>query len=403
MGRFIVIVLDGFGVGEMPDTELVRPQDKGSNTCRNIFIKEPGLYLPALEKLGLVNITGPLSSSMSPSDNAVFGRAMLMHHGADTFFGHQEIMGTLPQKPFAEPFCNVLKKTKALLMEHGFSVEEYTSSAGNNRLLIVDGSVTVGDNIETDSGQAVNVTSCIDDIDFKRVTEIGRLVRTVTRVPRVITFGGRGVHLHDLLNAVESHGSYIGVNAPKSGVYNNDYHCIHMGYGVDPSVQVPAILGAKGVPVFLLGKVADIVTNQYGKSISAVDTKEVLEKTLELVNANSTGFFCANVQETDLCGHLQNSSKYAQKLRAADEGIGNILNILEPEDIMIIMADHGNDPEIGHPHHTREIVPLMVKAARTGPVCLGDRSTLSDVGATAADYFGAKSPQNGKSFLSLIS
>lgn len=87
------------------------------------------------------------------------------------------------------------------------------------------------------------------------------------------------MHLQNLLDAIEEHGDYIGVNAPASGVYNNDYHCIHMGYGVDPEVQIPTILGKSGLPVLLLGKVADVVTNNYGTSIPMVDTASVLQRT----------------------------------------------------------------------------------------------------------------------------
>jgi len=133
-----------------------------------------------------------------------------------------------------------------------------------------------------------------------------------------------------------------------------------------------------------------------------VDTRAVLEKTLELVHSVDSGFICTNVQETDLCGHRENVDAYAEKLQAADEVIGRILPELKKEDILIVMADHGNDPTIGHPHHTREMVPLMIYSGSSSPKNVGVRSTLSDVGATVADYFHQPKPQNGKSFLSLL-
>jgi phosphopentomutase len=399
-GRFIIVVLDGFGVGEMPDVAEVRPQDAGSHTCRHIFARRPDLHLPTLEKLGLVNITGPLSPKMQASPGAISGKAMLMHFGADTFFGHQEIMGTLPRKPFAEPFCKRIAAARALLLEHGFQVRDLP--AGNSSLLIVEESVTVGDNVEADPGQAINITAALDDIPFERVLEIGKLVRTVSQVPRVIAFGGRGVHLPNLLAALELHGEAVGVNAPASGVYNEDYHCIHMGYGVDPEVQVPTILGRAGYPVFLLGKVADVVSNQFGVSIPMVDTGEVLAETLDLVRSHANAFFCVNVQETDLCGHRENIDEYAAKLQAADAGIASLMKAMAPPDILVVMADHGNDPSVGHPHHTREMVPLMIHAPvlqLQAPLDLGICRTLSDVGASAAAYFGVQAPENGRSFL----
>ncbi|MDR1834539.1 MAG: phosphopentomutase [Fusobacteriaceae bacterium] len=400
MKRFVVIVLDGFGVGEMPDVDIVRPQDKGADTCRHIFEKSPDLYLPTLERLGLANITGlPLGKTQKKSA-AVCGKAMLKHDGADTFFGHQEIMGTNPQRPFSERFRNHMDEAEALLTENGYKIRRY--AAGSESLLIVDECVTVADNMECDPGQAINITAAIDDIAFERVLEIGRLIRTLSKVPRVIAFGGRGVHLPELLAAIETKDGYIGVNAPASGVYNRDYHCVHLGYGVDPDVQVPTILGKAGIPVFLLGKAADVVRNDYGTSVPVVETSETLAKTLQLIRKHPTGFFCANVQETDLCGHRENIGEYVRVLKAADAGIGAILKELTEGDILVVMADHGNDPTIGHPHHTREMVPLMVYRKGLEGIDLGVRETLSDVGATAADYFGQDFPENGRSFLSLL-
>lgn len=401
MGKFVVIVLDGFGVGEMADVPQVRPADRGANTCVHIFEQTPGLALPNLASLGLANIVGRSFPGLPFSDQATYGRAELMHDGADTFFGHQEIMGTLPSKPFGEPISNKIGIIEKTLTQAGYPVRRYTAPSGK-QLLIVSEACTVADNVECDPGQAFNVTAAIDDLPFEEELRIGRLVRSVSVVPRVITFGGRGVHLNNLLDAIEEHGDYIGVNAPASGVYNCDYHCIHMGYGVDPEVQVPTIFGRRGLPVFLLGKVADVVSNDYGTSIPMVDTASVLQRTLELVQQQETAFICTNVQETDLCGHRENVSAYADRLRVADAWIGKIRDALGEDDILVVQADHGNDPTIGHPHHTREMVPLMIWSRRSTPKCIGTRKTLSDTGATAAEYFGMPAPQNGTSFLKLL-
>lgn len=399
MGRFIIIVLDGFGVGAMPDVPQVRPQDIGANTCLHILERVPALRLPTLERLGLANALGRETTALHFSADAVFGRAMLLHDGADTFYGHQEIMGTRPAKPRLEVFHSRIQAVKEALMSHGYAVREYRGS--RERFLIVNEAVTVADNVECDPGLAFNVTAALDDLPFAEELKIGRLVREVAKVPRVIVFGGRGVHLQNLLDAVEEHGEYIGVNAPASGVYQNDYHCIHMGYGVDATVQAPTILGEAGIPVFLLGKAADVIANPKGESDSIVDTGEVLERLRALVEAHPQGFFCANVQETDLCGHREDAPEYARKLEIADRGITELLPILAPEDRLVVMADHGNDPTIGHPHHTREMVPLLLYGAE-GPRELGTRTTLADVGATALAYFDAPPPENGQSFLSLI-
>lgn len=401
MGKFVVVVLDGFGAGQMGDVPEVRPADIGANTCVHIFEKVPGLKLPNLATLGLANVIHREFAGLPYSAAATWGSALLMHQGADTFFGHQEIMGTRPSAPFVEPIQGKVNTIDQALRGAGFSTRIYTSESGL-RFVIVNEACTVADNVECDPGQAFNVTAAIDDFDFDTELEIGRIVRGIAKVPRVITFGGRGVHLDDLLAAVEVHGDYIGVNAPASGVYVNDYHCIHMGFGVDETVQVPYILGKHGVDVHLLGKVADVCANRFGESESIVDTAAVLERTLELVGQPGSSFICTNVQETDLCGHREDVAAYAGRLGVADEIIGRIITLLQPDDVLIVMADHGNDPTIGHPHHTREQVPLLIRHFGAKPGTVGVRTTLSDVGATVADYFDVPRPQNGMSFWPLV-
>ena len=157
-----------------------------------------------------------------------------------------------------------------------------------------------------------------------------------------------------------------------------------------------------GIPVVLIGKVADIVYNDYGKSISCVPTPEVMDITIREIQNNPKGFICTNVQETDLAGHSQDSAEYKKVLGQADEKIAKIIPILTPNDIMIIMADHGNDPDIGSSRHTREQVPLMIYHKGLEGVYVGERDSMSDVGATCCDYFNAQAPQNGTSFLDLL-
>lgn len=397
----MIVVLDGFGVGQMEDVPRVRPQDTGANTWLHILERKSELRLPALEKLGLMNIAGRESASMKFSPGATFGRAKLMHAGADTFFGHQEIVGTKPKEPFGEPIRNRIELIRDTLTKSGYRAEYYQGR--KERMLVVENALTVADNVECDPGQAFNVTAAIDAIDFEEVLKIGKLVRSVSKVPRVITFGGRSVTIQDILAAVEEHeGGYIGVNAPKSGVYNRDYHCVHLGYGVDPEVQVPTILGRAGIPVTLLGKAADVIQNPFGESFSIVETSQVLGKTIEVAENMESGFICCNVQETDLAGHQQSVEKYVRILETADPLIGRLMDTVCGDDLLVVMADHGNDPTIGHPHHTREYVPLMIYGQGLLPGSIGTRRTLSDVGATAADFLGVHRPENGTSFLPAI-
>lgn len=396
--RCIVLVLDGFGVGAMKDTKVVRPGDERANTLGSILSDFPNLKLPNLEKLGLMNAFGRESKNMKFSENACWGKSELLHYGADTFMGHQEIMGTLPKKPVAQPFQQKVDEIKNCLLNHNYKVEE--KSKNGLRYLLINGAVTVADNIDADLGMAYNCTAPLDAISFEEELKIGRIVREIATVNRVIVFGGSGNTINDILKAEETRpGGYIGIHAVKSKSYENNYHCLHLGYGVDKSVQVPTILTEAGIQVSLFGKVADIVANEKGKSVSCVDTTEVLNKTLEEIKNIKEGFICTNIQETDLAGHSQDSKWYRELLEVADDKIGNILSLLTEQDLLIIMADHGNDPKIGHNRHTRENIPLLVYQKGIENKELGLRRTLSDVGATVCDFFDVHKPQNGTSFI----
>lgn len=401
MGRFVVIVLDGFGIGAMADVEKVRPEDIGSNTCKHILENSPNLYLPNLEQLGLMNALGEEIGLMKFSDAANYGRGELMHFGADTFYGHQEIMGSLPKMPQKEPFVKSINKIERALHGNGFKVERINRE--NSEILLVNDAVAIADNIETDPGQAYNVTSSLDLIDFGKVLEIGKIVRAEVKVSRVITFGGENVSKNNILDAIEVKKSgYIGVNAPLSGVYDKGYQCVHLGYGIDPDVQAPTILGKAGKNVVLIGKVQDIVFNEMGKNIPGVDTEYVLKQTLSELELMTEGFICTNVQETDLSGHGENVQRYSEVLSIADEYIGKIMSIIKNDDILIVMADHGNDPTSGNSKHTREMVPMLIYKDRLKNAQIGLRKTLSDIGATVLDYFEVDQPENGTSFLKLI-
>lgn len=401
MKRFIVIVLDGFGMGAMADARQTRPGDEKASTLGSILRDFPEAKFPTLEKLGLMNAFGAESAAMKFAPDANAGRAELMHFGADTFMGHQEIMGTLPKRPVVQPFQEKVDAIKAHLEAHGHKVR--IRQREGLRYLLVDDYVTVADNIDADFGMAYNCTAPLDFISFEKEMEIGHLVREIATVNRVIPFGGTGNTIDDVLAAEETReGKFIGIHAVKSKSYVQGYQCRHLGYGVDKTVQAPTILTDAGIPVTLMGKVADIVANDGGKSVSCVPTDEVLELTIQEIRDLPEGFICTNVQETDLAGHSQDPEWYYRLLCTADEKISRMLPMLDEEDILLVMADHGNDPDIGHNKHTRENVPLLVYRKGVTGVDLGLRKSLSDVGATVCDFFGVRAPQNGESFLNLL-
>lgn len=401
MSKFVVVVIDSFGVGAMDDVPQVRPEDIGANTCGHILRHFPQLRLPVLEKLGLINALGFTEGVMRPSVNAVYGTAALQHEGGDTFMGHQEILGTRPQAPLRMPFSEVIDEVEQALKADCWQVERIGDEL---QFLWVNQAVAIGDNLEADLGQVFNISANLNAISFDEVRAIGEIVRHCVQVGRVIAFGGLLESSQQLLDAAEEkQGTYIGINAPRSGVYQQGFQVVHMGFGVNGRVQVPQILHDAGVKTVLVGKVADIALNPHGISYqNLVDTQQIMDITLEEVQKPGDVFICTNIQETDLAGHAQDVARYADRLEVVDKNLARLMYALQPGDCLVVMADHGNDPTIGHSKHTRENVPLLVWQPGISHSYLGARKTLSDVGATVCEFFAASAPQNGTSFLSLL-
>lgn len=387
----------------MDDVPIVRPQDIGANTCGHIFKSKPDLYLPTLEKLGIVNALGFQINNITFSKVANVGTADLQHDGGDTFMGHQEIMGTRPKIPLRIPFSSVIENVEATLSAAGYQV--IRKGEKPLQYLMVNQHVAIGDNLEADLGQVFNITANLSEISFEEVRKIGMIVRQQVKVDRVIAFGGLMVSSNQIHNAVEQkEGRYIGINAPKSGVYDSGFQVVHLGYGVDSHQQVPEQLNQQNIQTTLVGKVADIVENPHGISFkNLVDSQTIMDITFEQMHKPGSRFICTNIQETDLSGHAQDVDRYAECLSVVDRNLAKIIRIMTDDDCLVVMADHGNDPTIGHSKHTREKVPLLVYRRGIQGVDLGHRTTLSDVGATVCDFFHAKAPQNGISFLPLIS
>lgn len=401
-GRFIVIVLDSFGVGAMEDVPEVRPADKGSNTALHIIQKKPAIHIPTLVQLGLMNTIGKETSKLTFSNEANWGTSNLGHIGADSFLGHQEIMGTTPPIPLNQPFNEMIDTVEENLLKNDYDVRR-VGNVDEPQILVVNESATVGDNLETDLGQVFNVSACLDLMPFSEVKKIGKYVREVVKVSRVIAFGGEGIVLEDLLNARKiKENKFAGVDAPESGVYDKGYQVIHLGYGIDKNVQVPTILDKENIPVILAGKVADIVQTDSKYLYPGVDSDYLFNRFTEAISKIDYGFFCLNIQETDLAGHGEDVDRYADRLEVSDKHIAELIPLLNEEDVLIVTADHGNDPTIGHSQHTREKVPLLVyKKGLTGEK-IGERDSMSDTAATAAEYFGVQNPQHGESYLELL-
>jgi len=396
MKRVLLLVIDSLGVGAMDDVLEVRPQDEGANTLLHLA-ESTELHIPNLERMGAGYLIDTPEIKKIPNPIASFGSSNLAHFGADTYQGHQEIMGTKPKMPIKKPFSFYIDKVEKALIEKGYKVERPDPV---HPYLLVNGLVTVADNLEADPGQNYNLTAPLDYITFEEELKIGYIVRENVEVGRVIVFGGKGITIQDILKAVEiKENGIVGIDAPKSGVYKSGYMVRHLGYGVNPNVQVPTLLKRAGYQVSLIGKMADVIECEGAEYLPMVETEKVIDLICDKLKAQKSGLIAANVQETDLAGHSQDPNRYADRLMTVDKSLPEVMSLLTDEDMFVITGDHGNDPTIGHSHHTRERALLLVFGKAFVPCNLGTRQTLSDIGATIADYMEVEKPENGTSFL----
>ncbi|WP_459975458.1 phosphopentomutase [Nocardioides pyridinolyticus] len=386
----MVVVLDGFGVGATSDCP---PAEAGRHTLRHVAGDGP-LALPTLASLGLHRLA-PDAVEEQPLRGA-HGLLAPMHPGADTYLGHQELMGGLLSRVELKLMEDVGDTVRDALVAAGHRVEPLVDGQS---MLLVDGVAVVHDNMEARARLNINVTASLDDIDFDALSEIGFVVRRAVNVSRVIVVGSRGYDVDDIRAHIVDRGEgQIGVDTPGLGVYNEHYQVRHLGLDFPAEQQLPSRVAAMGGEVVLLGKAADVVRCDDAVRENLVPTAEVLKAAVRHLETMERGLIVANVQETDLAGHEQDRDRYRSVLQVVDDGLPDLLDQLRPDDFLFITADHGNDPTSGSSRHTRELVPLLACGAAFAPVDLGTRSSLADVGATVADLLGVEAPESGDSF-----
>ncbi|WP_307805342.1 phosphopentomutase [Streptomyces spirodelae] len=390
-GRTVIVVVDGFGIGAMPDAGALRPGDAAADTCGHVLdharesLGRP-LRLPVLGALGLGLVHPHPDLARTARLPVAAGRAALGYPGADTFAGHQTMMG-----------ADFSRVTVARLGDHLGEVTEALQAADHRverldgrALLLVDGSVLVHDNLEADPGINWNASARLEDLAFDGILRVARTVREVAPVARVIAVGGHADGpLREFVR--DGDGGTVGLDTPASGLYRNGgLQVRHLGAELDHTRQLPELAARAGVPVTLVGKAADILACEAAVRRPAVATAEVLAHTVEAARAPGESLVVANVQESDLAGHQRDPERYARILEQVDAGLAALVALLDrPGDRLVVTGDHGNDPTIGHAYHTREYVPLLIHRPGAATVdLLPDAGSLADVGATAAAALG---------------
>ena len=224
MRRVLLVVLDGLGIGSMDDA---LPSDRTSHTLASVRSAAGGLEIPNLAGMGLLEIAHLAGTGSRSAKTAAHGRARLGYDGADTYLGHQALMGA----PLDQVESHMLEDRSAIvrraLEDEGHRVTDIRAGCS---ALLVDDVAVVADNIEAAPGLNINVTASNDEIPFDDLLAIGMTVRRIVRVPRVIVVGGRGYTTADVVASIRERGrGHMGVDTPALGVYDENYLVRHLG------------------------------------------------------------------------------------------------------------------------------------------------------------------------------
>ncbi len=388
MKKAILIVLDSMGVGELPDAEKFG--DKGAHTFNHAAAATPGFFVPNLEEFGIGNIPGVVTG-MKEKEQPVgaFGKAMEVSVGKDTTTGHWEIAGIETKIPF-KTYPDGFPREFIEQFQERIGTEVLGNYPASGTEIIED----LGSEHEK-SGKPIVYTSADSVFQIAANTDVIPLEKLyeICEIAREMLVGdwacGRVIAR-----------PYIIENGKRKRT--SDRH----DYSVTPPEDtVLDHIKASGRKVYAVGKIRDIFN---GKGITdSVHTKsnmDGVDKTIEAIKMDFDGLIFTNLVEFDSeYGHRRNPVGYGKAIMDFDNRIGEICMEMGDEDLLILCADHGNDPIHSGTDHTREYIPVLAWGKWIEPgTDLGVRKTFADIGATVAEFLDVKPTNLGTSFLSEI-
>lgn len=385
MNNFFLIILDGVGIGELPDA--AEYNDTGSNTLVNLANAVGGLDLPNLMKLGLGNINN--IKGISPVNNplASFGKMREISKGKDSTTGHWEISGLYVDFDFSyypngfpQNIVNYfLVKTgcKGILGNKAASGTAIIEELGDKHV------ITGFPIIYTSADSVFQIAAHESVIPLHELYRICKITREMVLIPPVNI--GRVI----ARPFVGSSGNYTRTANRKD-------------FSLDPpSDTILDLLQQQNINTIAIGKVNDLF-NYRGISVNEI-TKSNFDgcnKLIEYSKKVKNSFVFANLVDFDVqFGHRNDPYGFATALQEFDNFIPHFLETLDESDVVVITSDHGNDPTTPSTDHSREYVPLLFYRKGISGNNLGIRETFSDVAKTVSEYFGVKNSLQGKSFL----
>jgi len=386
-GRICLMVLDSAGIGEMPDA--ADWGDAGADTLGNI-LKSRKVEVPNLQRLGLGNIRSLEGVPAAKDPIGSYGKCALKSNGKDTTTGHWEMAGIVLEKAFPTFPDGFPKKI----------IDEFSWRAGIPGVL---GNVPAsGTEIIKEFGeQHIRTGKPIVYTSADSVFQIAahEQVIPVVRLYEICEIARKMLNGEFEVGRVIAR-PFLGDSSTGFKRTENRHD-----YAVPPpSGNLLPMLKDEGLDVVCIGKIASIYDSVgVTEDLAAKNNDQTVEQTINALDAHTKGLIFSNMVDFDmLYGHRRDTEGYAKALERFDSQLPAILDAMREDDLLILTADHGNDPTFRGSDHTREYVPLLVCGKKAKPgVDLGTRESLADVGQTIAANFNLKL-HHGASFLDLI-
>jgi len=383
--RICVVVMDSVGIGELPDAKEFG--DEGAHTLGHIASGVSAFALPNLQAMGLGNIA-PLAN-IPPADQprGSYGKMAEVSVGKDTMTGHWELMGlkvTVPFQTYPDGF------PKELLDE--FTRRTGRGILGNKPASGTDIMDELGEEqmktgswiVYTSADSVFQIAAHEEIIPLKELYKACEIARELTLRPEFAV--GRVIAR-----------PFIGQPGAFKRTTNRHDYAVS-----PPAPTVMNRLKDAGLACIAVGKISDIFSGEgVTEALHTKSNKDGMDKTIEAMKGDFRGMVFTNLVDFDaLYGHRRDPEGYAKALKEFDDQLPELMERIGENDLLMITADHGNDPYHAGTDHTREYVPvLLYSPGLSAAVDIGVRETFADLGATIADNFGLGALENGTSFL----
>ncbi len=389
MATAILIILDGLGVGGAPDAEAYG--DLGSDTLGNMSRKVGGLDVPNLASLGLGNLATIENVAAVEQSRGAFGRLQAVSSGKDSTTGHWELMGVVTEIPFPTYPSGFPETLLEEFSERtGYGVLGNKAASGTSIIAeLGDEHLKTGKLIVYTSADSVFQIAAHEQIcDIEELYRVCDIAREMLQPP------------HNISRVIAR--PFTG----ESGAFTRTP--FRRDYSLDPpSEMLLPMLQQRGIKITSIGKIYDLYNGMgIDESLSSYNNSEGMAKLAELYDKDSecNRLLLLNLVDFDmLWGHRNDPEGMKKGLEAFDVWLGPFLHKLRDNDLLIMTADHGNDPTTATTDHSREHVPLLaVKGGSSMGQNIGVRDGFMDVGATFAEYFNSPASAKGNSFYSKL-